>query len=273
MLSDKNSGDKKQTNTNVKTLVFHKLLPRFSFGSTNFSPLRFEKLLIKLSKDGYSFTSLDKISSTHDQKTLLITFDDGYQHLQKYLPSLMEKYHFRPLIFISSYYIGKNNKWDYSYLFQNTPHLNREDIKYLSELGADFGSHGHHHRSLTKLSLSSLGEELRVSKDIIENITKKEVISISYPFGRFNQQVMENVKEAGYHFGFTMNFPTLNDNQLSIGRYAIYGYDTLFTINQKLSHGFLYPLEKFKARFTNKLSNGTLLYKRLTRYNETDKKL
>jgi len=273
MLSEKNSEDPQNTNIKIKTLVFHKLLPKFSFGSTNFSPYRFEKLLIKLSKNGYSFASLDKISSTNGQKELLITFDDGYQHLQKYLPPLMEKYNFRPLIFIPSYYIGKSNKWDYSHLFQNTPHLNKDEIKSLSELGVGFGSHGHYHRSLTKLSLSSLEEELKKSKDIIENIIKKEVVSISYPFGHFNQQVMENVKKAGYHYGFTMNFPTFNDEQLRIGRYAIYGYDTLFTINQKLSHGFLYSLEKLKAQLTNKLSNGTLLYKRLTRHNEPDEKL
>ncbi len=79
--------------------------------------------------------------------------------------------------------------------------------------------------------------ELKQSKEILENIICKEVNSISYPFGRYNQHVIDESKKTRYHYGFTMKFPTENDSSLTIGRYPIYGFDNLFSIKQKIEHG------------------------------------
>lgn len=243
----------------TKILTFHKLIPEFSFGSTNFSPRRFEKLLIFLQNKNYDFVSLEQAVTTPSEKSLLFTFDDGYLHLIKYLPQFIEKYKIKPLIFIPTHYIGLNNEWDYSYLFQKSPHLDKNSIKQLSHLGVDFGSHGHTHKALTKLSDDALQSELIKSKNILEDITGKEITTISYPFGRYNRKVLDVVKKTGYKYGVTMNFPLTGDKHYTLGRYAIYGYDNMFTINQKISRGKLYLLEKYKSKVTNKLAVGTIL--------------
>lgn len=248
-----------------KVLAFHKVMPGFSFGSTNYSPRRFERLLAFLQRKGFIFQSLEASFSKNDPKGLVITFDDGYQHLTDVLPPLMEKYHFKPTFFLPTGYLGKANSWDYSHLFRSTPHLDSKSVKMLAALGVEFGSHGDTHVDLARCDAKRVRRELYNSKATLEDIIGGKVDCISYPFGRYNQRVLEAAMEAGYTRGFTMSFPEDNDTALTIGRYAVYGYDTAVSVVRKLSGGPLYNLEKWKARLTNKLSAGTVIYSKLIR--------
>lgn len=250
----------------LNILAFHRLQRSFSYGPNNFSPRRFKKLLSRLKGKGYQFVSLKQLLFAPDSKKIALTFDDGYAHLAKQLPPLMEQFEFRPTIFIPTFYIGKKNKWDYNYYFQKCPHLSESKIRFLANEGVEFGSHTHSHTSLLRLSEIQLKTELSESKRILEDITSQEIDSISYPFGRYNQQILDQVRRAGYKYGLTMNFPDHSDSKLALGRYAIYGYDTYRTIESKIKRGRLFVVEKAKARLTNKLSGGTILLNRFRKY-------
>ncbi len=241
-------------------LALHKVSRHFSFGSTNFSPRRFRQLLLSLGEWGYDFCSLSNvIEGTADANSCLITFDDGYQHLADVLVDLMVEFGFKPVVFVPTSFIGRENRWDYSHIFRNAPHLSKQSIKKLADSGVEFGSHGHRHVDLTSRSQAELHEELMISKSVLEDMTGKPVRSISYPFGMTNTTVLEAARDCGYAAGFTMRFPSVDDHALSMGRYAIYGYDTLFSIRRKLQPGPLQPIEKAKATLTNRLSGGTRL--------------
>ena len=248
-----------------KVLAFHKLTPQFSFGSTNYSPRRFERLLAFLQSKEFVFQSLEASFSENEPNTLAITFDDGYQHLADVLPPLMQKYRFQPVVFLPTKYLGKANSWDYSHLFRSTPHLDSKSIKRLAALGVQFGSHGHSHVNLCRCNEKTLRHELNRSKAVLEDTLGTQVNCISYPFGRYNQKVLEAALEAGYTRGFTMRFPEDGDMALAIGRYAVYGYDTVSSVVRKLSGGPFYSVEKWKARLTNRLSDGSAIYNRLIR--------
>lgn len=246
-------------------LAFHKILPRFSYSSTNFSPRRFRKLLANLKNKDHRFAPIERVVNDINPGQIAVTFDDGYRHLADILPQVIEEYDIHPTIFVPTAFIGDSNRWDYSYVFQVLRHLDRGSIARLVECGVEFASHGHSHRPLTKLSGRQLTEELRQSKSILEQLTGREISMISYPFGAVSRPVIEAAGEAGYKYGFTMNFPTPTDQPLARGRYAVYGYDSAFTVMQKIRGGRLYKLERLKAAFTNKLSAGTGLYRSLTR--------
>jgi hypothetical protein len=94
----------------------------------------------------------------------------------------------------------------------------------------------------------------------------KAVEGISYPFGRYNQSVLEAVREAGYKYGLTMNFPQSTDTDLTLGRLPVYGFDNHAAILRKLKSSRLYQFEKLKATITNRLSMGTILLNRLRKY-------
>jgi hypothetical protein len=250
-------------------LAFHKLLTSFSFGVSNYSPRRFCRLLSTLGHAGLRSRSVSDITSCADIYTYAVTFDDGYRHLLDVLPPLLERFELASMIFIPTAYLGLPNRWDYSHVFRNTPHLNHAEIRELSSLGVEFGSHGHSHCDLTKCSATDLAEELSRSGKTLEDILGKKVSAISYPFGRFNKRVIDKAGEMGYRIGFTMKFPSIHDTPLTAGRCPVYSFDSSLAIMNKLTGGRLKRLEAFKSRVVSSVSIGTDLLNRLRR-NDSD---
>jgi len=194
-----------------------------------------------------------------------VTFDDAYQHLLITLPELMERFKFRPLIFVPTGLIGRSNRWDYSHFVRPMEHLNRDSIRRLVEMGVSFGSHGHSHTDLTSLDAGRLGAELLFSKATLEDLTGRPVTAISYPFGRCDERIRKAASAAGYTEGYTLRFPWIDDHPMARGRTAVYGYDTPLSIFLKLGGEHWAALEALKAGITNRLSGGTILLNRLRR--------
>lgn len=247
-----------------RVLTFHKVTQELTYGSTNMSPVRFRLLLAALRDDGHSFLSVEEsVRRGGEGRGIGITFDDGYRHLVKTLPPLIEEFQFTPTIFIPTGHVGRNNSWDYSYAFRNDPHLDRDEIQYLASLGVSFGSHGHSHVELTRCDNRRLKAELERSRRILEEIVGNPVTTISYPFGRVDQRVVGAALAAGYEIGFTMCFPTGSDTPLALGRFGVWCVDSVRSVRRKLGQGWLQQLERGKAQVITGLSAGTGLWNRL----------
>ena len=67
-------------------LAFHKLSSSITFGISNYTPQRFQRLLAALLRAGLRHQALSDALSTADLRTFAVTFDDGYQHLREVLP-------------------------------------------------------------------------------------------------------------------------------------------------------------------------------------------
>ncbi len=245
-------------------LCLHKLTDRFTYGSTNYSPRRFSRLIDFLSDAGYKFVSLKEVISSNDPKQLAITFDDGYAHLMQTLPPLIEKQNLKPTIFIPTAIIGKQNRWDYSSIITRESHLDKLQIAELASIGVEFGAHGHRHIDLTRIYTESLQDELRQSKGILEDITNHAVNSLSYPFGRFNSVVVKAAQNTGYNRAFTMRFPGESDSALAIGRLPVYFFDNFTFIRQKLNGRTTRSVHQKLNRLVNVLSHGTTVLNQLT---------
>jgi len=267
MLSKTEEAEKKgrvSANRTHNIFVFHKLTNHLTFGSTNYSPGRFSRLVETIIEAGYRFVSLDESVESTDPMNVAITFDDGYAHLMQELPPLIEKFDLKPAVFIPTAFIGLKNSWDYSSVFKSERHLDESEIRDLAALGVRFGSHGHRHIDLVGCSVITLQDELTKSKEILENITERTIHDISYPFGRYNQTVLAEVTESGYKHAFTMNFPHQSDDQLKLGRIPIYFFETASLAKEKLNSGRVRTIHKNVGRFINSLSYGTILFNKLT---------
>lgn len=236
-----------------RPLAFHKCTSSFSFGSTNFTPRRLFQLLDWLLKHGFYF------ESGSPEKRLSVTLDDGYRHLMDVLPRLVQEFGIHPVVFVPTDFIGRTNTWDYSHFLRPETHLSRTEIRELRPFGVQFGTHGHTHRDLTCLHDTEAERELRLSREIMEEILGEPIRLISYPFGRFNDTLLKLASDCGYDAGYTMNFPCPNDAPLQHGRIPIYGYDTHLSIAHKLGTGFTHRVEQVKTKVTNRLSAGTTL--------------
>ena len=65
-------------------------------------------------------------------------------------------------------------------------------------MGYEIGSHTLSHANLTLLSDDDLVRELSESKKILEDLTGKQVTSLSFPFGRVNARVWKTAQALGY---------------------------------------------------------------------------
>ena len=161
----------------------------------------FKKELDWLQNHGYHTLSMDRFLSCLNKqqplpaKSVLITFDDGYEGVYTYaLPELRQRF-MHATLFLSTDDLGKVDKTD--------PRMTLEQVKKIShDYLIDIGSHTVMHGHLSELSNTAQQNELQHSKAVLEQLTGKQCLSMAYPYGDFNQQVIANVKAAGYQVAF-----------------------------------------------------------------------
>jgi peptidoglycan/xylan/chitin deacetylase (PgdA/CDA1 family) len=135
--------------------------------------------------------------SSNSDKRVLITFDDGLATVYNNAIPLLEEFNFKSTIFCVTEFIGKCSSWD---VYKETPHLSVAEIRKISDLGHEIGSHSQTHANLPYLSQNDLTSELRGSKKYLEDIIGKEVKSISFPHGCWNKRVWGTALELGYSY-------------------------------------------------------------------------
>jgi len=77
-------------------------------------------------------------------------------------------------------------------------YLTRNELRCLSELGFEIGSHSMTHPFLPRLGPEELRHELRDSKDQLEQWIGAAVSHFSCPFGGYTEATLAAAREAGY---------------------------------------------------------------------------
>ncbi len=76
--------------------------------------------------------------------------------------------------------------------------LTHSDLRNLSSAAFEIGAHSMSHRTLTHLNDKQLAHEVRTCKHTLEQLIGKEVPMFCYPNGRYNANVVRELKCAGY---------------------------------------------------------------------------
>ncbi|APF19233.1 polysaccharide deacetylase [Caldithrix abyssi DSM 13497] len=231
---------------NIVILNYHKISKRMDIGLTARHPDDFERDLRIFHEQGFkSVTFLDLIKAPEKlpPRALIITFDDGYRSVIEQAYPLMEQCGFKGVVYIPTDYIGKSNDWDVQFGGKKYVHLNAQELKFLADSGFEIGSHGASHRSFKAMPLRQCEDELKRSKIILEQIAQKPVVSISYPFGQFNRQILALSRNAGYRFGvgsiFYRSLASLDGlSVMALRRFNIYRSDSMRTVRKKLTADF-----------------------------------
>jgi len=216
---------------------------------------------------GYSsFTlkdySVEMNQSDLPQKTLVITFDDGYRDNYLFAFPILKFYGFRATIFLTVDYIGTNSIFpmDKDKLDKITDEdlpLTWEQVFEMKKYGVEFGSHTCSHRHLDELPEDEMIKELIESKRCLEEKLQTNMTSFCYPSGRFNQKVKEAVCKTGYMAAVvTPRRGQIDEDIYSLKRIGIYASDTDWRFRLKTSpyftifrdSGLLYQLKNYIPR-------------------------
>lgn len=158
---------------------------------------------------------------------LAITFDDGYlDNLEIAAPILVER-KFPFTIFVTSDFVRSERKG----------FLSPAKLRELADLpGVRIGAHGAKHVALSECDDKTLADELRSSRQTLEEIIGKPVNSMAYPYGAANRRVREAAAAAGYQLAACSyadtNLP--ERDRLLLGRTEILSDDSLRSFKQKL---------------------------------------
>jgi len=112
--------------------------------------------------------------------------------------------------------------------------MNPQQIKEIAQ-SFDVGGHTYHHVNLTKVSLEEAEKEIMEGKKRLEEIIGREVLSFCYPYGSFNDKIIDIVKEAGFIGARTVKLLTRSTKDpFKIGT-TIYARDLWFASHIKHS--------------------------------------
>jgi peptidoglycan/xylan/chitin deacetylase (PgdA/CDA1 family) len=131
-------------------------------------------------------------------RTVMITFDDGHEdNFTQALPILKE-HGFSATIFVVAGHVGRSLRLRSSAGPEGERILSRDQIRELVREGMDVQSHGMTHANLADLPADKAEEEIRRSKEILEDITEKPVRYFAFPYGSFRPAHLDMVAQAGY---------------------------------------------------------------------------
>lgn len=127
-----------------------------------------------------NYTTLEKIVACQD----VLTFDGIYKNVYENKEHLKGK---KVILFVMGDYMGKDNTFDLAYVPKLEQYCTWDEVIELATyLNAEIGWHTWSHRDLTTLS----------KEEIIKEITPPfPMKSFAYPHGRYNEMVLNLVKE------------------------------------------------------------------------------
>ena len=162
----------------LPVLTYHRVVPwAHKHGPLLVSPESFRRQMSFFQRNHYHVLSLREaapyIASSRfpPPRSVVITFDDGYDDNFIYAFPILKKYGFPATIFMVAGEVGKPN------------FLNWEQLREMTYHGIAIGSHTITHCYLPRESRERMREEIFNSKKILEDELGGEVVSFCYPVG------------------------------------------------------------------------------------------
>lgn len=224
--------------TKVPVLMYHHLLRKsenkFTKNRVILNVEQFEEQMNYLYKNNYHTISLEDLENfirghiRLKEKAVLITFDDGHKTNYLYAYPILKKLNFHAAAFIITERIAT----------QPVP-FNPDDLQFLStpemeemKTHFEFGSHTHALHQLTAKNepFMLIKKPSEVYTDLV---TSREKLGgtpyFCYPFGRYNKNIIELVKKAGYRMALSTKegYATTSSSLYEVERFGVYPQTTL----------------------------------------------
>ena len=230
-------------------------------------PDSFSRQMKFLYQSDYSLINLDDIDEILSGRKVMsntcvaVTFDDGFEDFYQNAFPVLKEFDIPSTLFMVSDRVGQTNDWMHSRGSPKRNLLNSEQLLEISNSGVLIGSHTCTHPKLNEISSDKekLKDELFQSRQVLEKHLNKPVDHFAYPYGLFNDDVIDVIKKAGYKTACSTRsgFNRLEIEPFLLRRIEVYGSDNLWQFKQKIKFGtndmpLTFPLKYYFSRFKNK---------------------
>ena len=203
------------------------------------SPAAFAAQLACLRDAGFNTMTAGGISdvlargdSDLPERTVVLTFDDGYENFYSRAMPLLARYGFTATLFVTSGWledaaIGSDVR-------RPGQMLNVHQVAEAINAGIEIGAHTRRHPQLDQLPEQLVREELYTSKAWLEDKLSTPIPGLAYPYGYSNASVRRAARETGYRYGFAVRnrLASAASDPFSLERLTIRRAMTLNTFHQ-----------------------------------------
>ncbi len=152
----------------------------------------FSEQLDFIEQQGYqTVTFADVLDGTVPSKAVMLTFDDGYDDIYTYAYPELKKRGMTAVLFLIGHDLDTGG------------YLTSDQVREMVQDGLEIASHTLSHPDLRDLDETRLQAELAGSKAFLEERFGVTVASFCYPSGRFSDDTVSAVRDAGYRFAVT----------------------------------------------------------------------
>jgi peptidoglycan/xylan/chitin deacetylase (PgdA/CDA1 family) len=240
-----------KSGTRVPILVYHSISDNL-FGKShpyshiNTSPEVFRRQMRCLHQEGYRSIGLNELIKGFEvgldlTKTVVITFDDGYQDFLTEAMPILKQYGFMATVFLATGRIQQT-----SMRLEGVDYLTWSEVRELHQEGIEFGSHTVTHPDLRCLGPEQIEYELGYSKEVIEQQLGTSINSFAYPFPfpeentDFTRLLLDELENQGFENGVTtiLGRASLRHNRFFLPRLPVNTWDDQSFFRAKLVGGY-----------------------------------
>lgn len=236
-----------------RALMYHMVREHIAgakFNKLRVTPAQFEQQIKWLSEQGFHFVTMQQLYANwgrHPDKTIAITFDDGYaDNLINALP-ILKKYNACATVYVV---VDRHDRdWStYKKAHHNTGELAKEpkltdgQVKMMVDSGLiEVGSHTLTHANLSAIDDVQRQSEMTESRLALQQLTGQAIDSFAYPFGIYGNADVIAAKQAGYLTAVTtiegVDEQLPKPDFLQLKRIKVSGKDNLLAFKCRIKTG------------------------------------
>ena len=171
-----------------------------------------------------------------------LTFDDGFAGLIEYvLPQVLRHRLHASVFIVAATLTPEGHPVDWV----DTPPpwplrtVSTEEVIALRDAGVTIGSHSWSHRILPRLGEAECHDDLRRSRELLEDLLHEPVRTLAYPRGLHAPHVRRAARRAGFEHALTLPVRRERPGPLSLPRVGVYPDNGLTTLRVKTTRAYL----------------------------------
>lgn len=201
-------------------------------------PEDFERQMAWFDKHGWKSCALSELVELKNlpSRSFAITFDDGYEDNYIHAFPILRRYGFKATIYLVP--DKRTNSWESKNTSTISNLLDKEKIAEMQNSGLiEFGSHTLSHTNLQAVDDETLQQEIALSKQRVEELTGKECKAFAYPYGKYDQRIVQVVKASKYTSAVSVKrgVYVADDDPFTINRIGILGTECFLDFLLKVS--------------------------------------
>ena len=144
----------------------------------------------------------DEIMFQNKHKIITFSFDDGVVDDIR-LVALFNKYGLKSTFNLNAGHLTKALGWRYKDV-KDVRHINYYDDPNLYD-GHEIACHSYNHPRLENLDVPTMDNQIRLDKNILEHLYHCKVCGMAYPYGTYNDTIIEVLRNNDIEYSRTVN--------------------------------------------------------------------